>query len=209
MKSVIFNAEEVRAVIEGRKTQFRFVCKHQVPCDAIIPKDQKATDHVGNGKHFGAFFIYTQGYDFWFGKCPFGKIGDEIFVKESFGSQVRIRGGASGRFTIYKADNPEAIDYESACGQKFPVKWKPAQHMKQERSRLTLMIKEIRVEKLADITPFDCVCEGVWDGRNVMLGMSGKAVEAFKDNWNATHKKPEEKFGANPWVWVINFEVVK
>jgi len=35
------------------------------------------------------------------------------------------------------------------------------------------------------------------------------AKYAFINYWNATHKKPEEKFEANPWVWVINFEVVK
>jgi hypothetical protein len=29
----------------------------------------------------------------------------------------------------------------------------------------------------------------------------------FKRAWNATHKKPEEKFEASPWVWVICFEV--
>jgi len=31
----------------------------------------------------------------------------------------------------------------------------------------------------------------------------------FEQVWNATHKKPEEKFEANPWVWAIDFEVVK
>ena len=32
--------------------------------------------------------------------------------------------------------------------------------------------------------------------------------EEFKHSWNATHKKPEEKFEANPWVWCVNFEVI-
>jgi hypothetical protein len=27
--------------------------------------------------------------------------------------------------------------------------------------------------------------------------------------WNATHKKPEKKFEASPWVWSIQFEIVK
>ena len=31
------------------------------------------------------------------------------------------------------------------------------------------------------------------------VGMKGKI-------FNATHKKPEEKFEANPFVWVISFE---
>ena len=32
---------------------------------------------------------------------------------------------------------------------------------------------------------------------------------AFASLWNATHKKPEEKFEANPWVWCVTMEVVK
>jgi len=31
----------------------------------------------------------------------------------------------------------------------------------------------------------------------------------FRNLWNATHKKPEEKFKANPWVFVYQFKLVK
>lgn len=27
--------------------------------------------------------------------------------------------------------------------------------------------------------------------------------------WNATQKKPEEKFEANPFVWVVDFKINK
>lgn len=196
MKGKIFTTQEVQALLNGSKVMFREVIKPQII---------KLTDQ--ENKHLGLVDGYTFGNEIWadLGKCkktaifrcPY-KVGQKIFCKESF-AEVEVGAGMgynSGKQTLYKAVD----DYD--------VKWKPAQHMKQEHSRLTLLIKEIKVEKLTDITPFDCVCEGVWDGRNVALGMSGKAVEAFKDNWNATHKKPEEKFEANPWVWCVNFEVI-
>ena len=36
------------------------------------------------------------------------------------------------------------------------------------------------------------------------LDFTNENMDAFKDNWNATHKKPEEKFEANPWLWVVS-----
>jgi hypothetical protein len=185
----IFNAQEVQAIIAGNKTMFREVIKPQII---------KLTDQ--QNKNLSLVDGYTFNNEIWADlegckkvaifRCPY-QVGQKIFCKETF--EIWDDG------LVYKADNSPA---------NLVSKWKPAQHMKQEHSRLTLLIKEIRVERLADISPFDCVCEGVWDGRNVMLGMSGKAVEAFKDNWNATHKKPEEKFEASPFVWVVSFEVI-
>ena len=36
-----------------------------------------------------------------------------------------------------------------------------------------------------------------------------KAKDSFFSLWNATHKKPEEKFKANPFVWAVNFKINK
>lgn len=196
MKGKIFNAQEVQGILNGSKVMFREVMKPQIPDNPTSL----------SGKCWGDCFFGTKKAGFYYCsvKCPYQyQVGQKIFCKESFFIN-------SFNERMFKA----TFDY---CSKRFSrlkdlyhdksAKWKPAQHMKQEQSRLTLLIKEIKVEKLADITPFDCVCEGIWDGRNVALGMSGKAVEAFKDNWNATHKKPEEKFKSNPWVWSILFEV--
>ena len=77
---------------------------------------------------------------------------------------------------------------------------------------LTLQIKEIRVEKLQDINEEDCINEGFdydWlEGKGNIL-IAGSITNNFAKNWNSTHKKPEEKFEANPFVWSIQFEVVK
>ena len=103
--------------------------------------------------------------------CPY-QVGQKIFCKESFNL---FAGQVS-----YKQDLVGAERYF----------WRPAKHMKQEHSRLTLLIKEIGVERLQDISPEDYLKEG---------------IKRFASNWNATHKKPEEKFEANPWVWCVLF----
>jgi hypothetical protein len=77
---------------------------------------------------------------------------------------------------------------------------------------ITLQIKKIRVDKLQDINEEDCINEGFdydWlEGKGNIL-IAGSITNNFAENWNATHKKPEEKFETNPWVWSIQFEVVK
>jgi hypothetical protein len=139
-------------------------------------------------------------------RCPY-QVGQKIFCKETF--EIWDDG------LVYKADNSPA---------NIVSKWKPAQHMKQEHSRLTLLIKEIRVEKLGDISEEDAIKEGKYLDRCACLPRKKDKSpidacfsqyfcyihgEEFKHAWNATHKKPEEKFEANPWVWVISFEVMK
>jgi len=57
--------------------------------------------------------------------------------------------------------------------------------MKQHQSRITLRIKDISVERLQDISREDCLKEG-------------------KDQWEFICD-----WEANPWVWKIEFEVVK
>lgn len=91
MKSIIFNAEEVRATLEGRKKSFRAVIK---------PQPEFRNNHFYSQNDTTGFSKEL----FILDKCPY-KIGDEIFVKM------------------------------------------PASRMKQEQSRLTLRIKNIKVEK--------------------------------------------------------------
>jgi hypothetical protein len=97
-------------------------------------------------------------------------------------------------------------------------RWKPAQHMKQEHSRLKLQIKEIIVERLQNISEDDAIAEGVvYPNTPVCCHRyqthccgdyeAENASWEFKQLWNATHKKPEAKWDKNPYVWIIKFEV--
>ena len=81
-------------------------------------------------------------------------------------------------------------------------------------------IKEIRVERLADISEEDAIAEGViYPNTPVCCHRyqthccgNYEAEDAsweFKQIWNTTHEKPEEKWEADPWVFVYSFEVVK
>lgn len=198
MKGKIFNAQEMQAILNGSKVMFREVVKNQVPADFKYCHNEPYLH-----QHNNRFFFTGQNYDWWFEECPY-QVGQKIFCKESFSYSNQPW---CDKTIFYKASNGDRIQHTFSVSQR-ENKWRSPMVMQEYDSRLTLLIKDIKVEKLADIAPFDCVCEGIWDGRNVALGMSGKAVEAFKDNWNATHKKPEEKFEASPFCWVVSFEVI-
>ena len=200
MKGKIFNAQEVQAIIAGTKTMFREVIKPQLPV-----------------------------------KCPY-HVGKKIFVKERFFEEIhpdslrkngKIHYDASCDYEVIKVDGDGFQIFYKDGTPASP--WKSPVHMKQEHSRLTLEITDIKVERLKDISEDDCLDEGCYFAE-VFLGDFNKPPRkifnfskknllkedglldyklAFKEYWNATHKKPEEKFEANPFVWVVNFKINK
>jgi hypothetical protein len=137
-------------------------------------------------------------------KCPFGVVGDRLWVKETFRIFNSLNecshydpcscGQYNGK-PIYRAD----CDDEST--------WHPSIHMPQWASRLTIEITDIRVERLRDISEEDARACGIWckyDGQ----GCEGEchkcnatAKEGFKALWNSTFK---QKWDSNPFCWVVS-----
>jgi hypothetical protein len=215
MKGKIFNAQEVQSILAGNKTQFREVIKPQ-------PNDQQKhiskTTFSQNKEEIGEVFLTNHDFSDLLSrksgekkiKCPY-QVGQEIFVKEVWNFISDKQDGMGDR-CYYKANqlkwDKDCVKREEDFMEKYGHTWKPAQHMKQEHSRLTLQIKEIRMEKLVDISEEDARQEGITDGGCSEFACRCEVpVDAFIFNWNATHKKPEEKFEANPWVWAISFEI--
>jgi len=87
--------------------------------------------------------------------------------------------------------------------------------------RLFLKVTNIRVEKLQDITPEDCQNEGIehlggdiWkdylDEKRFPEFMQGAVftrTQSFQSLWYKINGK--ESWQANPWLWVIEFELTQ
>jgi len=218
VKGKIFNAQEVQALISGNKTQFREIAKINFKS--------------GINQNFTGLKVFKFGDEFRISgstdevckpfKCPY-QVGQKIFAKESFWQFGCYDNGIDGDEPRFIESNKITFCPEEAAKPQTLCKgWKkrPAQHMKQEHSRLTLQIKEIRVERLSEISVIDARDEGCpleealykkedFDNVQAHQSETHPFIKNFKRFWNATHKKPEEKFEASPWVWVVNFEVVK
>lgn len=208
----------VNAILDGRKTQTRRVVKPQPslnPCISKIfygnhpfsPSCFKGTP--AEGVVCGAERMAWVAWD-WCGnaigveeadwlKCPYGQPGDRLWVKETFQENTPPSGW------IYAA-----YDY-------LGVKWKPSIFMPRRASRILLEITAVRVERLQDISEEDSKAEGANQtakmGDAFVTTRIGSAFDgsSFRDGyqWLWESINGPGSWGANPWVWVIEFKVIE
>ncbi|MBH0683350.1 hypothetical protein I3B42_11035 [Salmonella enterica] len=209
-RGMIFNSEMVRAILDGRKTQTRRPVKNVRPDNCLTIHPATATR---NGTHTHVMDAPKHGL------CPFGVVGDRLWVRETFGWQIRRDPlGGTGEFRVYRATTPDAVRYQTASGEVAPMKWVPSIHMPRWASRITLEITDVRVERLHSISERDALREGLFQlpasGRYCLqpgmqyFGMaSSSAKEVYSWLWASIYG--EESWNANPWVWVIEFKLVE
>jgi len=139
---IVFDAEEVHAVLDGTKTQFRMVIK-KLPVDAEGPFEPAMAPGIWDKLGMQAFKIDGKYKKF---KCPY-EVGDRLWVRETWkilGVNMSTFAQTHRRQTgvvQYRADEPKKIR-----GQH----WSPSVHMPRWASRLTLEITDVRVEKDTD-----------------------------------------------------------
>ncbi len=197
-RGMIFNGEMVRAILDGRKTQTR------------RPIKWKQTRFTEIGEHEdGSKWPWSEdsehACDFWH-PCPFGAVGDRIWVREAF----RVHSRATDVATlVYKASERNSWTEQTrrvpvaVCNKPAtPEKWTPSLHMPRWASRILLEITGVRVERLRSMSQDDARAEGVIAASGPM-----EAGLAFRELWDSIYG--EESWKANPWVRVIEFKRVE
>ncbi len=192
MKPILFNTEMVRALLDGRKGVTRRAIKPQPEgAHSFSDYDEErqtfyfACGGIGSN---GAFADWEEAI-----KAPYHP-GDILYVRETW---AVVSGGGIHRKYGYKADNNCLVP-----------RWRPSIHMPKEAARIFLRVTDVRVERLQDITPEQCVAEGV--EQSALNEVGGEFARGmFNDIWDSTIQKkdlPLYGYDANPWVWVIEFE---
>ncbi len=210
-KGILFNTEMVRAILDGRKTVTRRICKdgddYAVP-DMYFYNAYKRTYAV----HSYADVEHTDKLSLVERPCPICP-GDILYVRESYCPNyfdeilVGYRSGDNmrGNRNVYKADYHKEI-----VGDVVPEpKWRPSIHMPRSAARIWLRVTDVRVERLQDITEEQAKLEGFINDINLIDGTGKSAAKHFADLWDNTINKTNiDRYGweANPWVWVIEFE---
>jgi hypothetical protein len=214
MKPILFSTLMVKAILEGRKTQTRRIIKPQplVHNDVIkmpIPVDEYSK-LLGEYTKKGYTQIYTKGVleGMIAPLCKY-EVGDVLWVRETWTDPTPDQ---SGYPILYKADFPmtyhgtEADPTQTITLQAKDYKWKPSLFMPRDACRLFLKIKNIRVERLQDISEEDSVSEGV--KKNDWEFEDGECPETYKEGfkflWESING--EKSWEDNPFVWVIEFE---
>lgn len=191
-RPILFAGPMVRAILDGRKTQTRRSLK--LPADQSIYFDGKVHPAVQAITHRGAGWFgfdapdetkkaYSTTFPFFTIRCPYGVIGDRLWVREKWTIADMLDGPADdqqGALIAYAADGStsercipqpdpvardtefqkwqQKLEYFEVCGAED--NWMPSIHMPRWASRITLEITSVRVERVQDIGEEDAIAEG-------------------------------------------------
>lgn len=217
-RPILFSGPMVRALLAGQKTQTRRIVEPDQFIGYPPSEIRFACDE---------YFTTTGGISFEL-KCPFGKSGDRLWVRETWAfidamdsdgkefrdNRLRFRADAE----VF--DRPDPRDETSL--------WRPSIHMPRWASRITLEITGVRVERLQEISDEDAKAEGcepftLSQAEIDDLQISDEAPDLklfwkemgpgsttcnweFQMLWSTIHSATgPQGWAANPWVWVVEF----
>lgn len=204
-RPVLMSDPMVRAIVAGAKTQTRRPMKVQ-PTSVERWKHGDPTDDTR-----AAYALMRDATGKGWASCgPFRRpanVGDRLWVRECFSC-------------------PESVTYYRAtAADLLPLaRWKPSIHMPRWASRLSLLVTDVRVERVMDISEADAIAEGAHEsGKGLLQRWSmhrphpndvdpvwghaacvSNARTAFLVEWQAIYG--EQSLRDNAWVWVTTFE---
>lgn len=214
-RGMIFNAEMVRALLDGRKTQTRRPVKFPVH-DKNLGCELAGNELAGElsaGNYLNS---------------AFGKLGDRIWVRETWAEA----GASAPDLKLYRANYPEHVPsiYENVPPAE-EIHWTPSIHMPRWASRILLEITNVRVERLNAISEEDAIAEGVqgvicpcckgdseystsqYDAETLAVvdEIPCRACESNRSKfftlWDSIYGYGQHCIGE--WVWVIEFKRVE
>ena len=231
MKPILFNTETVQAILNGRKTVTRRICKdandYTVPMGDFIDNDKRtyAVQSFYDKKHEDPCSLAEVNMPI----C----IGDILWVRETW-NICNMNAEYNSITFIYRAGKYESETvntvnvtselfdkYDRSMAENNP-EWRPSATMPKSAARIFLKVTDVRVERLRDITEEQTLKEGFigipcthenagehgcTDCMNT--GWLEPPQLEFMYTWDSTIKKADlNKYGwlANPYVFVIEFE---
>lgn len=218
-RPVLFNGDMVRAILNGTKTQTRRVFKINWKPDrangvgaetcGFATRWPNGHIHTWNENEVGEYekdllpeIAFRQG----FVACPFGKIGEKLWVRETIRLGPPQEDGLDSG--IYAADG-EFTALDRWCWKRDIL---PSIHCPRGLSRITLEITNVRVERLKEISEEDAKAEGVIGcerQNSYPRGCEGQPQRAeFAILWDSIYLDRGFGWASSPWVWVIEFRRV-
>jgi hypothetical protein len=200
-KPIIFSTAMVKAILENRKTVTRRVIKD---IDNTYKVEYPSVDNKGE-----PIFIVSKNNKKGYIKCPY-QIGQKLWVRETWCKYAKEH---QPPIVAYKA-NMKDSDSER-CRQDYiklgyDYKWKPSIFMPKEYARIWLEVTNVRVEKISNISPMDCISEGIQRScANTVEERADETILKFKKLWDSINEKRGYGWDTNCWVFVIEFKRIK
>ena len=207
-RPILFSAPMVRALLAGTKTQTRRVLKPQPKtflvdgreCDvAAVQVEGEPVPRIATGRVLTAQ------------KVRFA-IGDRLWVKETWTVggvytdviETRYRAHERASHTEFVERIP--VDRVGKLTRARWPKYASPLYMPRWASRLTLIVTDVRVERLQDISEADARAEGcaplLVDG----FVECGRRKTVYRSLWDSINGAGA--WDKNPWVVAVSFEVV-
>lgn len=190
IKQILFNAEMVRAILEGRKSCTRRLVKF------FSGENPRWTGYIKDG-----LMLYNGKNEPCIRKAPY-QPGDILYVRETWGE-----GYEEGTY-IYRAS--DKLAGLPTFKESSKLIYHPSIHMPKEAARIWIKIMNVRLERLQKISAESALAEGADKYIHTNGGLDeNMTITSFIGIWNSTIKKSDiDRYGwdASPWVWVIEFE---
>lgn len=235
-RPIVFSGPMVRALLARRKTQTRRLVKGgPVNVVPFIGQDNLPTHEFGLcltherviNKHVRCPFG-VPGDNLWVKET-----WSDVNLEGGPGIAYRADGHVADLMDVEDLLNPDgSFNYDDpilafgANGLRFDIwsadlisgaegNWRSSLHQPRWLSRLRLAVTSIRVERVQDISAEDAKSEGLlWDPvLEAWTAVDQPSWPRFTDParayaglWNDLHGA--DSWNANPWVWVVTFEVV-
>ncbi len=214
-RPIIMSAEDVRATLDGRKTQTRIVVEPQPE----FPAGLYTQDGHGNrsypsqaqwSERNGVWTCGFPGYSVGEWLCPYGVAGDLLWVRETALYWVNTNDNSTSYVAAFKADG-----YELQHGES----WRSPVCMPKLLARLWLRVANVRVQRVQEISAADCEAEGIvgtthaspCNGLPYEIYTVGGVEystpkEALCGHWDSLNAKRGHPWSNNDWVWAVTFE---
>ena len=203
-KPILFSAPMVRALLDGRKTQTRRVLKPRGKRPSLFEPGQWSDSYVldpGNAE--------------WVARDLPCRLGDWLWVREAWRTERTLDHIKPSLLPQNLPGRPLRIWHEldrDNCDQHG--RYRHGRYMPRWASRLTLLVTNVRVQRLHDISEADARAEGLqrrmdwlpqYRGSDDLPWCSEFPRDAFRYLWDSINGP--DAWDANPWVAAISFEV--
>jgi len=151
------------------------------------------------------------------------KPGDRLYVREEWSTHPAFDGIAPRDLKrcsmIYTRGDSAWHNHRGWIGAPFG-KRRPGMHMPRWASRLTLIVEEVRFQRLQEILVTDAAAEGaekadrqtderLSHAHRIDLAGTFSYLLGFERLWDSLHTKPGETWRDNPEIVALTFRVVR